>query len=299
MITYVDKKVLLSSIRAPSGSFDARFAPSSEEAAEQARIAELAASIQASGGLLEPLLVTNGKAEKGEPTYEIRAGRRRFKALNLLAVKGEIPVRVIEGATAAELSLLNLEENSIRQDLHPAELANRYHELLTGTYCQAPYDPETGEPLPEAKVPIDRVCLGAKKSRKYVQNLARARACLEDAVMAAWREHNIPVNVIMTWAAEKDPQKQVKLMEVWLRRQKEKAAPAEAGEPSSKEDSKSKDKSEEEPEAKKPRSRSEIRSRLETLYAKKEGPALKGSELEVLDARIGALRWALGEIKRW
>lgn len=287
MITYIDKKVPVSALRHHEGAFDMRSEDNSAE--EKAKLEELAASIKANGGLIEPLIVTNGQQEKGEPVYFVRAGGRRFRALKLLRLRGDVPVRVVEGASPGELALLNLEENLLREQPHLADVARRYWELLNGAYYEAPAAPEGEEST--GKVPIERVCQGTNKSRKYVQNLARVWGALSDEVRVAWRRFDIPLGDVTPWAAEKDPEAQKKLCDRWVIKH--------ANTPRGERRKKAK-RGEDARDKATPRPRSEVTAKLEKLVAKKEsGPTLRGAELEVLEARITTLRWALGLVQRW
>lgn len=94
---------------------------------DQTKIQELANSIKESG-LIYPLLVRKISGNGGiGPQYELIAGERRFRALQLLG-ESEAPVIVKElsDRNALELSLI---ENIQRQELNPIEEALAYQRL--------------------------------------------------------------------------------------------------------------------------------------------------------------------------
>lgn len=85
---------------------------------------DLAASIR-QYGLLQPLLVAlDGADDAGEPTYQIIAGERRWRAA-LLAGLDRVPV-VIRDATPQLMLEMALVENLQRTDLNPLEAAQGY-----------------------------------------------------------------------------------------------------------------------------------------------------------------------------
>ncbi|MEZ4469314.1 MAG: ParB/RepB/Spo0J family partition protein [bacterium] len=89
---------------------------------DDARIAELSASIEANG-ILQPILVRRLSRER----YEIIAGERRFRAARRAGLV-EVPV-VIREATDSEAYELALVENVQREDLNPVEEALAYRHL--------------------------------------------------------------------------------------------------------------------------------------------------------------------------
>lgn len=86
------------------------------------KLMELASSIR-ENGLLQPLTVR----KKGNK-YELIAGERRFRAMQLLG-KIEVPVLIIE-KTDEESAKLALIENLQREDLSAIEIANSYQEIM-------------------------------------------------------------------------------------------------------------------------------------------------------------------------
>jgi len=90
---------------------------------QEAGLQELADSIL-SEGLLQPVVVRR----KGENTFELIAGERRWRACRLLKLKG-IPARVIE-ASETSSAVLSLIENLQREDLNPIEEALGYASLM-------------------------------------------------------------------------------------------------------------------------------------------------------------------------
>jgi ParB/RepB/Spo0J family partition protein len=89
---------------------------------DPARITELAESIRAAGGILEPLIV-----RPVDDRFEIVAGERRYRAA-LEAGLVQLPclVRELSDAQATELALI---ENTNRVDVHPVDEARAYQKL--------------------------------------------------------------------------------------------------------------------------------------------------------------------------
>lgn len=117
-------------------------------------IAELAASIKARG-LLQPILVRPlGGDAKGQATYEIVAGERRWRA-SQLAQLHDVPVliRELNDQETAEIALI---ENVQRVDLNPIEEAEAYL-LLSETYGRTQAD----------------IAKAVGKSRSHVTNIMR------------------------------------------------------------------------------------------------------------------------------
>ncbi len=86
-------------------------------------LAELAASIKESG-VLQPIIVRR----KGDGTYELIAGERRWRASKQAGLD-TIPV-VIKNCTDQESLLLALVENLQREDLNPIETARAYSRMI-------------------------------------------------------------------------------------------------------------------------------------------------------------------------
>ncbi|EHM10895.1 ParB-like partition protein [Thermanaerovibrio velox DSM 12556] len=89
----------------------------------EASIEELAASIRVHG-VLQPLLVR----PKGDGTYQIVAGERRWRAAMRAGVQ-QVPVRVIEMDDRA-MREAALVENLQREDLSPLDVAESINELI-------------------------------------------------------------------------------------------------------------------------------------------------------------------------
>lgn len=101
----------------PRKSFDAQ------------QIEELAANIQAGGGLLQPIVVRpSSKPERGVP-WEIVAGERRWRAYQSLG-RSTVPclIREMDDESAAMQALL---ENRDREDLNPIEEGRALQTLQT------------------------------------------------------------------------------------------------------------------------------------------------------------------------
>ncbi len=85
---------------------------------------ELAASIKEKG-ILQPLVVS--RSERGNDTYQIIAGERRWRAAKLAGIK-EVPV-VVKEVSPSELVEMALIENIQRKDLNCLEEAMAYQKL--------------------------------------------------------------------------------------------------------------------------------------------------------------------------
>jgi len=84
---------------------------------------ELADSIAAHGGVLQPILVrpAEGRADSGEVGFELVAGERRWRASELA---GMTTIRaIVDGVDNATSAQMALTENMARDDLNPIEEA--------------------------------------------------------------------------------------------------------------------------------------------------------------------------------
>lgn len=108
MVTLVDRTAIRSSAVNPRKRFDLD------------KLNDLAASIEAQGGIIYPLLVRPVPAD-GEVMFELVAGERRWRASEMAGLK-EVPcmIRQLTDREAAELQLV---ENLQREDLTPVEEA--------------------------------------------------------------------------------------------------------------------------------------------------------------------------------
>lgn len=86
-------------------------------------ITELSESIK-QYGVIQPLVVQ----KRGEHTYEIVVGERRWRAAKLAGLK-EIPV-IVKSYTEQELAEISLVENIQRENLNPIEEAMAYRRLI-------------------------------------------------------------------------------------------------------------------------------------------------------------------------
>lgn len=88
---------------------------------------ELADSIKALGGLVQPIIVRPIDIDR----YEVVAGARRFRAAKLANLK-ELVAHVMD-LTDEQVIEVQLIENAQRQDVHPYEEAAAYKVLLSMT----------------------------------------------------------------------------------------------------------------------------------------------------------------------
>ena len=91
---------------------------------DEDKLQQLADSIREKG-VIQPLLVTKGKGNR----YTLVAGERRLRAATLAGL-GEVPVVLMEQASANESLELALIENIQRHDLNPIEEATAYARLM-------------------------------------------------------------------------------------------------------------------------------------------------------------------------
>lgn len=95
---------------------------------DEGALSELAASIKAQG-LLQPILVRPIGRQNGTEKFEIIAGERRFRAVQMAGFD-TIPVLIkdVDDQAVAAMALI---ENIQREDLNPLEEAQGIHRLIT------------------------------------------------------------------------------------------------------------------------------------------------------------------------
>ena len=100
--------------------------------ASDSALAEFTASI-AAHGLIGSLVVQDGSPGPNGGRYPVIAGGRRLAALNALARDGKlepdypVPCRIVDNAAIARE--LSLAENMVRNDMHPADQVEAFHDL--------------------------------------------------------------------------------------------------------------------------------------------------------------------------
>ena len=158
------------------------------------RIEALAKRI-AEEGLLQPPVVTNGGPD--DMPYTAVAGNRRLAALELLGWT-EVPVvvKAFKKGDAVGRLVTNIIENTEREDVNPLDLAERAHQLVTGTYPVL--DGEKSEAVDRA-VLAER--LGWDKS--HLNNLIRVFEKLDADVLKLCKKHNPPLRKMVSWAGIK------------------------------------------------------------------------------------------------
>lgn len=134
---------------------------------------DLVASIRAEG-LLQNLTVIPA-AEDG--WFEVVAGSRRLRALQVLAEGGEltsrgVPCRVVDADAAMDASTA---ENTIREQMHPADEVEAYARLK------------------EAGRTVDDIAVRFGQSRRHVNRMLRL-ATLSPALMDEWRQDQLNVD---------------------------------------------------------------------------------------------------------
>lgn len=190
------------------------------------RIRDLAESISARG-LLQPLVVTNGG--KGKHPYTLVAGFRRAAALASLGwAAEEVPVivREYEAGDVVARFVDNIRENQDRADVSSLDLAERAHQLVTGTY---PVNAGEVAVKVEKKVVAELCGWGMT----HLNNLLRLHTSLDPDVQRQCRKHNAPIRLMLQWAvlegkgkdedtrAEATATLQMEAFEEWLKAKEE------------------------------------------------------------------------------
>lgn len=156
------------------------------------KIKEMAASIERQG-LLQPLVVSNGGDEKHP--YTLVAGFRRFAALKELGWKDvPVTVRAYKEASPIERIFDNIAENEDREDVYFLDIAEKAHQLVTGTYPV-----EAGE---EA-VPVEKKIVAERRGwgTQHLNNLLRVFAGIDADVARKCRKAEVPLRYLLKWAA--------------------------------------------------------------------------------------------------
>ena len=108
----------------PSASANFRSLPNPRKTFSDEGLRELADSIKALGGLVQPIIVRPIDVDR----YEVVAGARRFRAAKLANLH-EVVAHVMD-LTDEQVIEVQLIENAQRQDVHPYEEAEAYKALL-------------------------------------------------------------------------------------------------------------------------------------------------------------------------
>lgn len=117
------------------------------ESMDPGKLEDLAASIKAMGGVVQPILV-----EQEGANFRIHAGQRRFLAARLAGME-RIRAIVHPSGTVNALAITS-HENAYREDLNPAEEALWLYRLLEGIPGQD----------------VDKLCDQLRLRRAYVEN---------------------------------------------------------------------------------------------------------------------------------
>lgn len=165
-----------------------------------ARMAELADSIR-THGVLQPLLVRPAPDwTAGEPTHEIVAGERRWRAAQAAGLT-EVPVLLRE-LSDADVAEIQLAENIDREDLHPLEEARHLQRLL---------DSREG-PDQHPRYPTHRE-LAARLGRSEAWIGRRLALCsLTDEAASAFLADRIPTATAQVLARLASPEQQAEAL---------------------------------------------------------------------------------------
>lgn len=156
---------------------------------DEARVAELAASIRAHG-VLQPLLVRPHPATAGQ--FQIIAGERRWHAAKIAGL-AEVPA-LVRNLTDAEAMAAALVENLQRQDLNAIEEAEGYRRLID-----------------EFRMTQDALGEAVGKSRSHIANTLRLLA-LPPAVQEDVRQGVISPGHARALLAHPDPERAARLV---------------------------------------------------------------------------------------
>lgn len=268
---------------------------------ELKNIPELAECIKLTGGLLEPIGVTNGGT--GDKPYRAAYGFRRGAALKLLRW-GDKEVPVVIG-TEERRTEFNLIENIHREDLTSYDLAQRLHDMEAG---------EAPGAVGRVYTKIELAKIIGKKPA-HVGNLIRAwKQCGKDA-KKAWKKFNAPTTVVIHWAGIKDEKAQDAAVAAWVaeqdrikaRQDKLLGKKSGGGDGDGEEEggkSRGKKGEDEEDSGPTPLVKGKKLAELETAKAILEWKIAEGhikakEDLAVANAEIALLRYMIGEIARF
>ena len=159
---------------------------------DEAALNDLAASIRTQG-VLSPLLVRPINPQ----TYEVVAGRRRFRAAQLAGVESvPVDIRELTDAQCLEIAIV---ENLQRRDVHPLEEASGYARLLA---------------LDEPKYSVEQIAAKCGKHPGYV--LSRIRLTeLAPAVTEAFAKDEIGVGHALLLAKLQPAEQEEALSACW------------------------------------------------------------------------------------
>ncbi|MEO8377065.1 MAG: ParB/RepB/Spo0J family partition protein, partial [Candidatus Sumerlaeota bacterium] len=147
-------------------------------------IDELAANIKAIG-LQQNLIVT-----KDGKKFAVVAGARRLAALQKLAKAKEIdddhPVPCQIAGEGANLSEISLSENTVRENMHPADECEAFTKLAEG-----------GMPIPDIAGRFGR-------TERYVQQRLRIARGISPKIMKAYRAGEITLQHVEAFAVSDD-----------------------------------------------------------------------------------------------
>jgi len=211
---------------------------------------KLAETIRAEGGLLQPLLVTNG-GSKDKP-YSVVDGGRRYMALKALRW-GDKPVPCLvkdyESATARMVS--EVVAGVAREDFNPVDLCQRVHDLCTGDFPvvpgeQAPptlkdtgdkegdrgmYEKEMGAWREKRAISKEELAKQMGCSVGHILNVVRTHERISNEIRRRLRQSKVenlkvPMRVLFQWttgeAAKLDDEKRMKLVDAWIAEQETK-----------------------------------------------------------------------------
>jgi hypothetical protein len=241
-------------------------------------------------------------------TFHVTDGFGRARALQILAVKlgwaDDHPVTVTCCVFRNRLDpyLRNLSENVERRGLRTADLAKRCFELTEGGILE---DARGGGPLPD-KLSAQALADRLGKSASFVRELVRGwrGACPE--LREAWRSETVAADQVRAWCS-KGADKQRALLAAFLAGEAPVNGKANGHAVVASEDEeedeggakgRAKKKAKADKDDHKAPTRTAILEKVETYGKKLDEGKLSAGEKAVIRAKLDALRWAAGEIRR-
>jgi ParB/RepB/Spo0J family partition protein len=249
-------------------------------------IVKLSMSIK-TDGLDTPFTVRELKEPLNGFTHALVSGFRRWKALKEAGLKGEVPVVVKKFATEVDAKITNLTENTARESIHPAECAKRVYELIV-------------------KDEVERKDLAQRTniSLSHIGNLFRAVRDVAPDIVRDWRKHNIPLDIMLEWAAlEGKPKEGEEPLEAKFEAQREafeewKSAQEKSGKSGKKRKKNTRKGSSAEGDDSERRTKSELSDMLETLESRLSDGEMDKETTFTCKGKVAGVKYALGQLQR-
>lgn len=163
------------------------------------KLEELAASIDANG-LLQPLLVREGRDETGKKIFDLIDGEGRYMAISLIQAKAKdafemVPVHFTEG-NDQEMMFKRFEANNARNTHGPLDIAE-YVQLMQNR-----------------QVKLDAIAKKTGLSQAWICRLMRVRTKCAPDVLVAVSEGTLPLSAAYEMSTRPEKE-QLKLLEAY------------------------------------------------------------------------------------